>query len=113
MTTMDDQVLSVTTAENCHVAPSDTITCLGSWRLVPTSGVALPHDWPTAATGTMIGGHASSFYHQVAVTAGGDKLASATEACQPAATNGAVGVGPRGVWAVTGALVVGFLGMLV
>jgi hypothetical protein len=113
MTTVGDQVVLATTVEICHITPAAAVTCIATWHLVTSAGAALPHDWPTGGTGTVIDPVASSYYYQVAVTAGGDKLASATEACKPAATNVAVGVERRGIWAVTGALVVGVLGMFV
>lgn len=109
MTTVGDQVVSATTVETCHITPAAAVTCIDTWHLVSSAGgAALPQDWPTGGWGTVINPVASSYYRQVAVTAGGDKLASATEACKPAATNLAVGVEPwaRGVWAVTGVLMV-------
>ncbi|KAK3897203.1 hypothetical protein C8A05DRAFT_39250 [Staphylotrichum tortipilum] len=111
VSTMGDQVASATTVETCHITPTGSATCIDTVHLIPSAGTPLPKDWPTAGTGTVIA-PATFWYRQVAVTAGGDKLASATEACQPTATNVAVGLEPRGLWAVSGALVVGVLGML-
>lgn len=113
MTTVGDQRVSVTTVKSCQITPAAAVTCIDTWHLIASAGVALPHDWPTAGTGSMVNPHVSSYYRQVAVTDGGDKLASATEACKPAATNVAMGVEPRGLWAIAGTLVVGVLGMFV
>lgn len=113
ITTVDDQVVSATTVETCHITPAAAVTCIATWHLIPAAGDTLPRDWPTGGTGTAINPAISSYYHQVAVTAGADKLASASEVCKPATTNLAVGVEPRGGWAVTGALVGGVLGMFV
>ncbi|KAL2140880.1 hypothetical protein VTI28DRAFT_3171 [Corynascus sepedonium] len=113
MITLGDQVVSATTVETCHITPAAAVTCINSWNVVASAGAALPQDWPTGGTGTVINPATSSYYYQVAVTAGGDKLASATDACKPAATNVAVGVEPRESWAVTGALVAGILGLFV